>query len=597
MKKLISLVLCIMVVASFVLPVSALVSVKIKGVKLEKTSITLTVGDTSQLNVTLTPINTTQKHLTFNTSDKNVVSVDAQGTIKAIKAGKAVITITSVSNKALTVKCTVTVKKKEPVTLTVEVFDRGNVGGTPADNNYWTKWIQKQFGDPNNIKLKFVTAPRFDEVSKLNIWMASNQAPDLSITYDINTVYSYYKNGGLTDITDAMNTYAPELKKFLGKDVLDRGKYYGKQYSVPAKRIIEAKTAAWIRQDWLDALGLPTPTTTNEFYYVMREFKAKNPGNVKKVIPFAVTRDIAWVASTLLESFKTDKSEESRYLCKDVFMQLLAPGYKEGMKFLNKMYNEGLMSTEFALDKDGKLLEADMANGSVGSYIQNYDMPLRPGAGYIPTLKGKIPGFNFVPADPFKDKDGLTTKSLYDPAGLRIIVPKTSEKKVKEAMQYLNWMANKDVIFFLQYGEEGVGHIIKNGMPIYQAVKTGEKQFNSTNNIDYTTIINGIDVGNKEKNIKINSLAYGGMEDLYIAAYKAGTANGYVEPALSIPCDAEAKYANSLREKGYEVYANVVACKPADFEKTWSRMLDEFLNAGGMEVLNQRRAAWRADKK
>ena len=597
MKKLISLVLCIMVVATFVLPVSALVSVKVKGVKLEKTSITLTVGDTSQLNVTLTPANTTQKRLTYNTSDKNVVSVDADGIIKAVKAGKAVITVTSASNSALSVKCTVTVKKKDPVTLTVEVFNRGNVGGTPPDNNYWTKWIQSQFGDPNNIKLKFVSAPRFDEVAKLNIWMASNQAPDISLTYDINTVYSYYKNGGLTDITDAMNTYAPELTKFLGKSVIDRGKYYGKQYSIPAKRIIEAKTAAWIRQDWLDALDLPMPTTTSEFYYVMKEFKARNPGNAKKVIPFGVTRDIAWTAGTLLESFRTNKTEISRYLSKDVFMWLLAPGYKDGMKFLNKMYDEGLMSTEFALDKDGKMLDADMANNSVGSYIQNYDNPLRPGPGYMPTLKEKIPGFSLVPMDPFKDKDGLTTKQLYDPAGVRIIVPKTSEKRVKEAMQYLNWMANKNIIFFLQYGEEGVGHIMKDGVPIYQAVKTGEKQFNSTNNIDYTIIMNGIDVGSKEKNIKINSLAYGGMEKLYMAAYKAGTTNGYVEPALSIPCDAEAKYANTLREKGYEVYANVIACKTADFEKTWNKMIDEFLKAGGSAVLKERGEAWKADKK
>lgn len=597
MKKLISLVLCIMVVAVFVLPASALVSVKIKGVKLDKTSVTLSVGDTSKLAVTLTPATTTQKRLSFSTSDKNVVTVDAEGTIKAIKAGKAVITVTSVSNRALSAKCTVTVKKKEPMTLTVEVFDRGNVGGTPPDNNYWTKWIQKQFGDPNNIKLKFVTAPRFDEVSKLNIWMASNQAPDVSITYDVNTIYSYYKSGGLTDISAALDANGPELKKFLGKDVLDRGKYYGKQYAIPAKRIVEARTAGWIRQDWLDKLELPMPTTTNEFYFVMREFQAKNPGNAKKVIPFAVTRDIAWTTNTLLESFKTDKSEEARYLSRDIFMQLLAPGYKEGIRFLNKMYNEGLMSAEFALDKDGKMLEADMANNSVGSYIQNYDMPLRPGAGYIPTLKEKIPGFNFVPMDPFRDKDGVTTKALYDPAGIRIIVPKTSEKKANEAIKYLNWMAGKDVIFFLQYGEEGVGHIMKNGVPIYQAVKTGEKQFNSTNNIDYTLILNGIDVGNKEQNIKINSLAYGGVEDLFIKAYKAGTANGYVEPVLSIPCDAEAKYANSLREKGYEVYAKTLTCKPADFDKTWTKMLTEFLNAGGREVLNERRAAWKAEKR
>ncbi len=40
-------------------------------------------------------------------------------------------------------------------TLTVEVFDRGNMPaeyGT-VDNNRWTRWIQENFGDPNGIKV------------------------------------------------------------------------------------------------------------------------------------------------------------------------------------------------------------------------------------------------------------------------------------------------------------------------------------------------------------------------------------------------------------------------------------------------------------
>ena len=47
--------------------------------------------------------------------------------------------------------------KKDPVDLTVEVFDRGTTGQTPPDNNYWTQWIQKNFGDSNNINVKFIT--------------------------------------------------------------------------------------------------------------------------------------------------------------------------------------------------------------------------------------------------------------------------------------------------------------------------------------------------------------------------------------------------------------------------------------------------------
>ncbi|NLM28475.1 MAG: ABC transporter substrate-binding protein, partial [Clostridiaceae bacterium] len=104
----------------------------------------------------------------------------------------------------------------KPVELRVEVFDRGTPGQTPVDNNYWTKWIQENFGDPNNIKVTFVPCPRSQEVDTLNVWMATGDAPDICLTYDVATVYNYYKEGGLSDLTDALNQYGAQLKQYLG---------------------------------------------------------------------------------------------------------------------------------------------------------------------------------------------------------------------------------------------------------------------------------------------------------------------------------------------------------------------------------------------
>ena len=46
----------------------------------------------------------------------------------------------------------------KPCRIKVEVFDRGTPGQTPVDNNYWTKWIQENFGNPNNIKVTLYRA-------------------------------------------------------------------------------------------------------------------------------------------------------------------------------------------------------------------------------------------------------------------------------------------------------------------------------------------------------------------------------------------------------------------------------------------------------
>ena len=291
------------------------------------------------------------------------------------------------------------------------VFDRGNVGGTPPDNNFYSKWVQEQFHKANpDINLKFVTAPRWTSDDKLNIWMASNQTPDIAFTYNVDLVFNYYKQGGLTQLDTAFNAYGKELAKFMGPVLVNQGRWYGQLWNIPAKRIINAQHNTWIRVDWLKAVGLGIPKTRDEWYNATKVFKEKNPAKAGKVVPFSLTYDVAWGARTLLESFCTAKDDYSRYLASGV-MKLTAPGYKEGVRFLNKMYNEGLVSKEFALDTEGKIAEADFANNQVGTTINSYDGPLRSaGTGYIPTMRAKYPGFDLQPIDCFPDKDGVTTR-------------------------------------------------------------------------------------------------------------------------------------------------------------------------------------------
>ena len=84
-----------------------------------------------------------------------------------------------------------------PVTLTVEVFDRGVQGQPDLNNNTWTKYVNEKFGKPNNAIVKFVSVPRSQEVDKLNVLMAANEAPDVSFTYDGTTVTRFAKSNGL----------------------------------------------------------------------------------------------------------------------------------------------------------------------------------------------------------------------------------------------------------------------------------------------------------------------------------------------------------------------------------------------------------------
>ena len=79
----------------------------------------------------------------------------------------------------------------------------------------------------------------------------------------------------------------------------------------------------------------------------MKAFKEKNPGNVDKVIPYAMTHDVDYVAYGFFQTFLEDVSDKDYYVKNRLFL----PGWKEGARYLNKLYNEGLISPEFPLDR------------------------------------------------------------------------------------------------------------------------------------------------------------------------------------------------------------------------------------------------------
>lgn len=78
-------------------------------IKLNKTKVTLKVGKTFTLKPTISPGNATTKTVSYNSSNKNVATVNSKGKITAKKAGTATITVSAndASGKQATCKVTV----------------------------------------------------------------------------------------------------------------------------------------------------------------------------------------------------------------------------------------------------------------------------------------------------------------------------------------------------------------------------------------------------------------------------------------------------------------------------------------------------------
>ena len=85
--------------------------ISVTGIALNKTTLSLTEGDEFTLEPTVTPDNATNKEIRWTSDDEAVATVSAEGVVKALRAGKASITATTV-DQGKSASCTVTVDEK-----------------------------------------------------------------------------------------------------------------------------------------------------------------------------------------------------------------------------------------------------------------------------------------------------------------------------------------------------------------------------------------------------------------------------------------------------------------------------------------------------
>ncbi|SFE52280.1 putative aldouronate transport system substrate-binding protein [Paenibacillus catalpae] len=486
-------------------------------------------------------------------------------------------------------------------TLKVEVFDRGNSpAGSSITKNYLTQFVQDKFGTPNNINVQFVPIPRSEEVQKLNVLMASgSDVPDIVFTYDSGTFYRYAQQGGLTDLGELLDQYGPNLKKFLGDETLAYGQYEGKQFALPAKRSHLGKYSSFVRQDWLEKLSLPVPTTTDELYATLKAFKEKDPGQTGgKVIPLGMSLAPAQY-EPLIWSFIEPVTDEQRYTLTQQLgsrdYPVLLPGFKEALQFMNKLYNEGLMSADFSLDEDKKKLNEDAAKGLVGFFSEDDMNPFYPDGLYA-TLQKNIPDAKLSAVDVYTNSEGKHPKPEYAPIGMFLMIPKSSQHAV-EAIKYLDWMASEGNLFDMQNGVEGENYTLQDGVPIVKADAADEVKNRIYNYGDMAIISNGKQLGDADKNVEAYVV---GMPEAFQEETRKALSvsrSDTIKPVLfDRPIEAQAKYGTALLDKFNEIIVKTTMVKPDQFESTFESVMKDYMANGGQAILDERTKAYEAMK-
>ncbi|MBR4083037.1 MAG: extracellular solute-binding protein [Lachnospiraceae bacterium] len=493
--------------------------------------------------------------------------------------------------------------------ITVEVYDRGNDGGSDPINNMYTDYIKKGMLEDHNVEVEFVAVPRWTEVEQINNLLAASDAPDICLTYDYATIQSYANMGGVLDLApyvEGNKELLPNLWAWLGDTNINWNKdpQTGVLWAIEGKRAVTARINTFVRKDWLDKLGIKEPTTKAEFESMLIAFRDNAElllgADADKMIPYSVSYDVGWRAATLIESFMDPAITNKDYYINGFDdRKFTEDGTKEAVRLLNKWYNADLMWDDFALYGSGDTTEDDMMKaGYVGSFTHNWDYPFRNGTDSIAASLKRLVGEDakYVAIDPFEDSKGTHTKFITSSAGDRkIFFPVTNDEPLA-SMLYLDWISDPEHIQYLQLGDEGVTHTkIEEGVFASKAA-TGAAIMNSGNNIDYTITCNGLCLASEESTLK--SLAYSYAEvdpDDVSAAYKIAMTDSRAEKNVNVGAiEAEEGMGTILSEKRDIVFDTAVIASEADFDSVWDDGMSDYLSAGGQDIKDERAEKWNA---
>lgn len=490
--------------------------------------------------------------------------------------------------------------------ITVEVFDRGNDGGSKPEDNYYTKFIKDGMLRDHNVEVNFVCVPRWTEAEAMNNLLAANDAPDICVTYDYPTIQTYANMGGVLDLNqyiDKNKELLPNLFSLLGEDNIywDQDPDTKSLWALESKLFQNKRTNTFVREDWMKKLNISEPKSIEEFETMLKAFKNNAStllgADASKMIPLSISFDVGWRADHMLCSFfPDDLSDKDVYVYGFDDRHLLFPGFKDGIKKLNAWYNEGLIWKDFALYGAGDKTEDNMIKaGYVGAFMHNWDYPYRDGENGITANLKKLVGEDaaFIAVEPFKNDKGVYKKFLSPPIDRKIFFPATNDEPLASLL-YVDWISNIENRKFLQIGDEGVTHEKLADGSVKTLAATGDKIMNSPNNIDYTITINGLDLGDMDLTVKSVANGYAFVEPRLVSkAYEASSNDARIGKRVSVgPIKSEEGQGTALKEKRDKLLDQAVSVKPDQFDSVFDSGLQDYLSSGGKAIIDERKAAY-----
>lgn len=258
-------------------------------------------------------------------------------------------------------------------------------GGTkaPLAPDYSEMELVQQWERDTNIAITWENLPDQVYAEKKNLMLASGDMPDVLFNTGLSDseIVQNGGNGTLLPLEELIEQYAPTLTAILDDRPDIRAAITasdGHIYTLPSVEelgILQYPNFLYINTAWLSALGLPVPTTIDEYRAALEAFKTRDPnGNgVADEIPLSFRTDsFAANPNDLIAALGGQPENNDHRIVRDDTVEFTAntDEYKDGVSALGDWYADGLIDPEsFSQDDVAYLSKGKSQTPILGSFF------------------------------------------------------------------------------------------------------------------------------------------------------------------------------------------------------------------------------------
>lgn len=262
-------------------------------------------------------------------------------------------------------------------------------------------WLEERY----NLDVEVVALPGWsDATAKITLLMADEtQRPDIIWWWNMESDFTQWVDAGLlvdvapymekyTNMRDYYNSIDPGILFYASNDD-------GSIYRIPGDVAEPACETLWIRQDWLDNLGLSVPKTLDELESVLYAFTNDDPDGNGINDTYGLGGDgydmrsfWPWIQGT------GDGLGRDTFLKMDDGSYIYGPTTEDCKKWLGrvaKLYADGVITPNIITDTDR---DEEMANGGFG-VTYSWVVYNNPSNGTMKSFYSTNPDAKWVPID------------------------------------------------------------------------------------------------------------------------------------------------------------------------------------------------------